>query len=86
MRERRKMRFRLCVRCGELVPQGCCTCGPRQELRPLTTRSRELQEAVADALRLMLLWHDAIKVNMPLVPSPDYIEEVRTAYTAWEEG
>jgi len=29
------MKAQLCVRCGELIPQGCCTCGPRQELRPI---------------------------------------------------
>ena len=22
----------VCATCGELVPQGCCTCGPRQRL------------------------------------------------------
>lgn len=26
-----------CLECGELVPEGCCTCGPRQRLRPLTS-------------------------------------------------
>ena len=22
----------VCTECGELVPQGCCTCGPKQQL------------------------------------------------------
>lgn len=79
------MKTQLCVRCGELVPQGCCTCGDKQELQPLSKRSPELAEVIADALGKMLLWHDAVQHNMPLVPSPDYIEEMRAAYTAWEE-
>jgi len=26
------METKICLNCGELVPQGCCTCGTRQEL------------------------------------------------------
>ena len=29
------MTVRVCQTCGELVPLGCCTCGPRQQLRAL---------------------------------------------------
>jgi hypothetical protein len=25
----------VCMTCGELVPQGCCTCGPRRMLWPV---------------------------------------------------
>ena len=25
----------VCTKCGELVPQGCCNCGPRQQLATL---------------------------------------------------
>jgi len=76
----------LCVRCSELVPQGCCTCGEKQELTPLSRQSPELAETVGDALGKMLLWHDAVRREVGLVPSPNYIEEVRAAYKAWEEG
>jgi hypothetical protein len=24
--------MKICTTCGELVPQGCCTCGPRQRI------------------------------------------------------
>ncbi len=31
------MKTQLCVTCNELVPEGCCTCGDKQELKPLGT-------------------------------------------------
>jgi len=79
------MKTQLCVRCGELVPQGCCTCGDKQELSPLSSRSPELADVVGKALGKLLLWHDEVRRHVPFVPSPIYIEEVRAAHTAWKE-
>ena len=33
-----------CLECGEVVPEGCCTCGPRQNLRPLSTKRSKMSK------------------------------------------
>ena len=79
------METKLCARCGELVPQGCCTCGDKRELVPVNSRSPELTEVLAMELGRMLSWHDAIREEAPIIlPSPWHIEESRAAHTAWK--
>jgi len=78
------MKTMLCARCGELVPQGCCTCGDRQELVETSSRWPVMMEIMGQALENMLLWHDAVRREAPLVPSPNYIEDCRAAYNAWK--
>ena len=42
VKERRlTMETKICLNCGELVPQGCCTCGTRQELAELAAQKRK---------------------------------------------
>jgi hypothetical protein len=74
----------LCVRCGELVPQGTCTCGDRQELADCGAKSATFIDLLGKELGRLLDWHDSVRREMPLVPSPNYIDEVRAAYNAWK--
>jgi hypothetical protein len=80
----RKMTM-LCVRCGELVPEGTCNCGNKQELRPCGGKSSTLVDLLGQELGRLLSWHDRVRELTPLVPSPNYIDEIRAAYDAWRE-
>ena len=75
---------RLCIRCGELVPQGCCTCGPRQELAPIP--KDDLAPVLGDALGKLLVWYDAVTHYISRVPRHTHIEEIKAAYNAWKEN
>ena len=79
------MKTQLCVRCGELVPQGCCTCGDKQELKPLGWQPPDLAQVMGDALGKLLEWHDEIRQYMGPCATPYDIEEIRAAYAAWKE-
>ena len=79
------METKLCARCGELVPQGCCTCGDKQELVPVNSRMGEFIELLAMELDRMLTWHDIVRRKEPIIPSPWHIEETRAAYAAWHK-
>jgi hypothetical protein len=79
------MKTMLCAHCGELVPEGTCNCGPKSELVETDARWPELMELLAQGLKGMLLWHDAVRREATIVPSPGYIEDCRAAYNAWRE-
>lgn len=80
------MKTMLCVRCGELIPQGCCTCGPQQELVRTGSRWPEVMEVIGRELGRMLDWHDAARREAgPILPSPYYIDDCRAAYFAWKD-
>ena len=73
----------LCARCGELVPQGTCTCGDKQELADCGGKSAMFVNLLGEELGRLLDWHDAVRREMRIVPSPHYIDEVKAAYNAW---
>ena len=43
----------VCLTCGELVPQGCCTCGPKQLLQPFSLKQAALFEAAPKLLEAL---------------------------------
>lgn len=65
-----KKTVQLCVRCQELVPQGCCTCGDRQELVPLAyhplAEKLALQakcEELRASLHVLLAWCERFLID-----------------------
>lgn len=50
-----------CLTCGELVPLGCCTCGPRQRLRKLGGREMYIRKVETFEIRSddskIVCWH-----------------------------
>ena len=77
------METKLCARCGELVPGGCCRCGDEQELIPVNSRMGEFIDLLAMELGRMLDWYDIITKHTNLI-GLRHIEETRAAYTAWK--
>ena len=78
------MKTMLCARCGELVPHGCCTCGPEQELVPVS-REPEFVDLLAMELGRMLDWYDIVTKHTNLI-GLRHIEETRAVYEAWKSA
>jgi len=49
----------VCLTCGELVPQDCCTCGPKQLLRPVSLEQAALFEAAPALLNTAIYFNYA---------------------------
>lgn len=67
-----------CLECGELVPLGTCTCGPRRRLKPASI-SAELLEA----LKAMLA---QLKFAPRGEPEKVTIKDIRTLREASEQA
>jgi len=54
----------VCQTCGELVPLGCCTCGPRQQLRAIGDEGSKMSETemIEQALTIVLDEFDFARV------------------------
>ena len=73
-----------CFECGELVPEGCCTCGPRQKLRLLSvtcefTRNPHVRSRWNRVVSNAKLYPKSLITRQAILAAAQYIEILESA-------